>query len=178
MPGRTSVFGILRTLTQLNEVVADLQTAGFRSDDISVLFADKSGARNFAHEKHTKASEGAAAGAGGGAVLGGALGWLVGIGALAIPGLGPFMAAGPVVAALAGAGAGGTLLGLTGAVVGLGIPEFEAKRYEGMVTSGGILLSVHADDDEWARRAEASLARGRATDVSRASEAPGEMVGA
>ncbi len=155
-----------------------MRSAGFRYDDISVLFADRSGSRNLSLEKHTKAPEGAAAGAGTGAVLGGALGWLVGIGALAIPGLGPFIAAGPIMAALAGAGAGGAFLGLTGAMVGLGIPEFEAKRYEGMVTSGGILISVHADGSEWAQRAEAILSRGNATSVSRANEAPGEMIGA
>ena len=178
MPGRTSVFGILKSLAQLKEVVNDLKTAGFRNDDISVLFADKSGSRNLAHEKHTKASECAAAGAGTGAVLGGALGWLLGIGALAIPGFGPFIAAGPLMAALAGAGAGGAVLGLTGAMVGLGIPEFEAKRYEGLVTSGNILLSVHADREEWARRAEEILQHGNASDVSRATEAPGDIVGA
>jgi hypothetical protein len=178
MLGRTSVFGILTTLPQLKRTVTDLRSAGFRHDDISVLFADKSGSRTLSLEKHTKASEGAATGAGTGAVLGGALGWLVGIGALAIPGLGPFFAAGPVMAALAGAGAGGTVLGLTGALVGLGIPEFEAKRYEGMVTSGGILISVHADGSEWAQRAEEILERGNATSVSRAGEAPGDMLGA
>jgi len=177
MPGRTSVFGILKTLSQLKEIVADLRTAGFRHDDISVLFADKSGTRNLSLEKHTKASEGAAAGAGTGAILGGTLGWLVGVGALAIPGLGPFIAAGPIMAALAGAGAGGAVLGLTGAMVGLGTPEFEAKRYEGMVTSGGILVSVHADSSEWAKRAEEILEHGNAADVSRAGETPGEMLG-
>jgi hypothetical protein len=178
MTGRTSVFGLLTTITQLKEVVADLKAAGFRQDDISVLFADRSGSRNLSVEKHTKAAEGAAAGAGTGAILGGALGWLVGIGVLAIPGLGAFIAAGPIMGALAGAGAGGTVLGLTGAMVGLGTPEFEAKRYEGMVTNGGILVSVHADSSEWARRAEDILDHGNAADVSRASEAPGEMTGA
>ena len=178
MPGRTSVFGILTTLPQLKEIVTDLKAAGFRHDDISVLFADKSGTRNLSLEKHTKASEGAATGAGTGAILGGALGWLVGIGALAIPGLGPFIAAGPIVAALAGAGAGGAVLGMTGAMVGLGMPEFEAKRYEGMVTNGGILVSVHADSREWAQLAEKILEHGNATGVSRAGEAPGEMLGA
>ena len=178
MPGRTSVFGILRSLPQLKEIVSDLKNAGFRQDDISVLFADKSGSRNLTLEKHTKLAEGVAAGAGTGAILGGALGWLVGMGALAIPGLGPFIAAGPIMAALAGAGAGGAVLGMTGAMVGLGIPEFEAKRYEGMVTDGGILLSVHADGSEWAKIAEEILEHGNATDVSRATEAPGDRVGA
>src|SRR5512140_887390 len=163
MPGRTSIFGILTTLSQLKEIVGDLKAAGFRYDDISVLFADKSGTRELSLEKHTKAAEGAAAGAGAGAMLGGALGWLVGVGALAIPGLGLFIAAGPIMGALAGAGAGGTVLGLTGAMAGLGIPEFEAKRYEGMVTNGGILVSVHADSSEWAQRAEDILEHGNAT---------------
>src|SRR5206468_4762230 len=103
------------------------------------------GTKDFAHEKHTKAPEGATTGAGTGAVVGGALGWLAGIGALAIPGLGPFIAAGPIMAALAGAGVGGTVGGVTGALIGLGIPEYEAKRYEGRITKGGILLSVHSD---------------------------------
>ncbi len=178
MTGRTSVFGILRTIQQLKDVVADLKAAGFRQDDISVLFADKSGTRNFSLEKHTKASEGAAAGAGTGAILGGALGWLVGIGALAIPGLGPFIAAGPIMATLAGAGAGGAVLGLAGAMVGLGTPEFEAKRYEGIVTNGAILISVHADSSAWVQRAQEILEHGNATDVSRAGEAPAEMMGA
>src|SRR5664279_2017728 len=139
MLGRTSVFGIFKTIQQLKETVDDLKAAGFRHDDISVLFADKSGTRSLSLQKQTKASKGAAAGAGTGVILGGALRWLISIGALAIPGLGPFIAAGPIMAMLAGAGAGGAVLGLTGAMVGLGTPEFEAKRYEGMVTNGGIL---------------------------------------
>ena len=131
----------------------------FRNTDISVLLPENEGTKDFAHEKQTKAPEGAAAGAGTGAVLGGTLGWLTGIGALAIPGLGPFVAAGPIMAALAGVGVGGALGGLTGALVGLGIPEYEAKRYEGRIKSGGILLSVHCDDSEWVKRAKKILER-------------------
>jgi hypothetical protein len=166
----TAVFGIFRTTSELENAVDELRVAGFRSDDISVLFPDIQGTRDFAHEKHTKAPEGAAAGAGAGVALGGTLGWLVGIGALAIPGLGPFVAAGPIMAALAGAGAGGALLGITGALVGMGIPEFEAKRYEGMLKSGSILMSVHADNSEWVTKGKRILEGAGATDVSSAGE--------
>src|ERR1700757_4264678 len=129
----TSVFGIYQTYEGVEKGVDALKTAGFRSTDISVLFPENVGTKDFAHEKSTKAPEGASAGAGTGAIVGGALGWLAGIGALAIPGVGPFIAAGPIVAALAGVGLGGTVGGITGALIGLGIPEYEAKRYEGRV---------------------------------------------
>src|ERR1700741_797163 len=142
----TAVFGIYPSLTAVEVSVDELKSAGFRNTDISVLFPESSGTRDFAHEKSTKAPEGAATGAGTGAVVGGALGWLMGIGALAIPGLGPFIAAGPIMAALAGAAAGAVLGGLTGALIGLGIPEYEAKRYEGKIKAGNILISVHAQD--------------------------------
>lgn len=171
----TAVFGICNSLDQLEKTVDALKLDGFRSDDISVLFPDKEGTRDFAHEKHTKAPEGAAAGAGTGVVVGGTLGWLVGIGALAIPGLGPFIAAGPIMAALAGAGVGGTLGGLTGALVGMGIPEFEAKRYEGLVKSGGILLSVHSDNSDWAKKAKEILQRAKLSDVSSTGEASADV---
>src|SRR5438105_626610 len=121
----TAVFGIYLNRAGVEEGVSALQSAGFRSTDISVLFADNEGTKDFAHEKHTKAPEGAAAGAGSGAVIGGTLGWLAGIGALAVPGFGPLIAAGPIVAALAGAGAGGAVGGIAGALVGMGIPEYE-----------------------------------------------------
>jgi hypothetical protein len=166
-----AAFGIFRDETHLGSALSSLQAAGFRNDDISALFPDKSSTKEFAHEKHTKAPEGAAAGAGTGIVLGGTLGWLVGIGALAIPGLGPFIAAGPIVAALAGAGAGGTLGGVTGALVGMGIPEFEAKRYEGILKSGRILLSVHSDSSDWTKKAKEILQQVGASDVSSAGEA-------
>jgi len=170
----TAVFGIYPTRVSVEGAVDALKAAGFRNSDISVLFPENTGTKDFAHEKNTKAPEGAATGAGTGALLGGGLGWLVGIGALAIPGLGPFIAAGPIVAALAGAGAGGAIGGLTGALVGMGIPEYEAKRYEGRVKNGGILLSVHSDDSQWTKKAKEILQRTGAEDVSSTGEATGE----
>src|ERR1700739_627286 len=162
----TAVFGIYRTRADVERAVDALKAAEFRNSDISVLFPENTGTKDFAHEKETKAPEGATAGAGTGALLGGGLGWLLGIGALAIPGLGPFIAAGPIMAALAGAGGGGAVGGLTGALIGMGIPEYEAKRYEGRVKDGGILLSVHSDDSAWTKRAKEILERTGAQDVS------------
>lgn len=167
----TAAFGIYRNQMDLEHGVDELRAANFRNADISVLFPDNQGSKEFAHEKHTKAPEGATAGATTGALVGGGLGWLVGIGALAIPGLGPFIAAGPILAALAGAGAGGAVGGLTGALVGAGIPEYEAKRYEGRIKDGGILLSVHCDDSSWTKRAKEILERTGAQDVASAGEA-------
>ncbi len=167
----TAAFGIYRTRLDAENGVDALRDAGFRATDISVLLPENEGTKDFAHEKHTKAPEGTATGATSGAVIGGGLGWLAGIGALAIPGLGPLIAAGPIVAALAGAGAGGVLGGLTGALVGMGIPEYEAKRYEGRVKEGGILLSVHCDDSNWTKRAKETLERTGADDVSSTGEA-------
>src|SRR6478735_5673014 len=141
----TAAFGIYSDHAGVERAVDALRAAGYRNTDISVLFPENIGTKDFAHEKHTKAPEGATAGAGTGAVIGGALGWLAGIGALAIPGLGPFIAAGPIMAALAGVGVGGAVGGVTGALIGLGIPEYEAKRYEGRLQKGGILLSVHSE---------------------------------
>jgi hypothetical protein len=166
----TAAFGIYRNRASLENGVDALREAGFRSEDISVLFPDNEGTKDFAHEKHTKAPEGATTGATTGALAGGGLGWLVGIGALAIPGLGPFIAAGPIVAALAGAGAGGALGGLTGALIGAGIPEYEAKRYEGRIKEGGILLSVHCDNSDWTKKAKDILKRTGADDVSSTGE--------
>jgi hypothetical protein len=171
----TAAFGIYRDRLDVDNAVNALRDAGYRSTDISVLFPENEGTKDFAHEKHTKAPEGTATGATSGAVLGGGLGWLVGIGALAIPGLGPFIAAGPIVAALAGAGAGGVLGGITGALVGMGIPEYEAKRYEGRVKEGGILLSVHCDDSNWTKRAKEILQRTGADDVSSTGEASADF---
>jgi hypothetical protein len=148
-----------------------LKAVGFTENDVSVLFPDKRGTKDFAHEQHTKAPEGAATGAGTGAVLGGALGWMVGIGALAIPGLGVFIAAGPIMAALAGAAGGAAAGGLTGALVGMGIPEYEAKRYEGKVKDGNILLSVHTEDSTERDRAKKILETGGAEDISYTGEA-------
>ena len=170
----TAVFGIYRSRTQVEMAVDHLRAAGFRAQDISVLFPENIGTKEFAHEKHTKAPEGATAGVTTGAVLGGTLGWLVGIGALAIPGLGPFIAAGPIMAALSGAAVGGAVGGITGALIGMGIPEYEAKRYEGLVKDGGILLSVHSDDHEWTRRAKDILQNTGAGDIAATSEAKGD----
>jgi hypothetical protein len=143
-----SVFGIARTEVQAIRIANDLRAAGFSENDISVLFPDKQGTRDFAHEQHTKAPEGAVSGVVTGGIIGGALGWLVGIGSLAIPGLGPFIAAGPILAALGGVAAGGTAGGIVGALIGMGIPEYEAKRYEGKIREGNILISVHAENSD------------------------------
>jgi Heat induced stress protein YflT len=167
----TAVFGIYQTRAQTEEAIDALVDSGFRSEDISVLMADNIGTKDLAHEKHTKAPEAATGGAVAGGVAGGTLGLLAGLGALAIPGIGPLLAAGPIVAALAGVGAGGTVGGLIGALIGLGIPEFEAKRYEGMIKEGRILMSVHCDNSEWTDRANMLLERTGAQHVSSKSEA-------
>jgi hypothetical protein len=166
----TSAYGIYPNRASLERGVEALKNANFRNEDISVLFPDNQGSKEFAHEKNTKAPEGATTGATTGVLAGGALGWLAGIGALAIPGVGPFIAAGPIVAALAGAGVGGTLGGLTGALIGAGIPEYEAKRYEGRIKEGGILLSVHCDNSEWTKKAKDILEHTGAEDVASAGE--------
>lgn len=167
----TAVFGIYRDRHGVEEAVDALRAAGFRNTDISVLFPDNPGTKDFAHEKNTKAPEGATTGGVVGGVTGGVLGWLVGIGTLAIPGLGPFIAAGPIVAALAGAGALGTVGGILGALVGMGVPEYEAKRYEGRIREGGILLSVHCDNADWVKRAKEILLQTGGEDVAAAGEA-------
>jgi hypothetical protein len=171
----TAVFGIYRNLSELERGVDELKAANFRNEDISVLFSDNEGSKEFAHEKNTRAPEGATTGAATGAVLGGVFGWLVGIGALAIPGVGPFIAAGPIMAALAGAGAGGAVGGLTGALVGLGIPEYEAKRYEGRIKDGGTLLSVHCDSSDWIKKAKSVLERTGAQDIASSGEASADF---
>src|SRR6266480_70103 len=170
----TAVFGIYRDRTSVENAVDVLRQENFRNTDISVLFPENQGTKDFSHEKNTKAPEGATTGATSGAVIGGGLGWLAGIGALAIPGLGPFIAAGPIMAALAGAGAGGVVGGLTGALVGMGIPEYEAKRYEGRVKDGGILLSVHSDSSDETKRAKEILQQTGAQDISSTGEARGD----
>ncbi len=166
----TAVFGIYPTRAHAEEAVDALRQAGFRNTDISALFPDNQGSKDFAHEKNTKAPEGTTTGAASGAVVGGVLGWLAGIGALAIPGIGPFIAAGPIMGALAGAGTLGAVGGIVGALVGMGIPEYEAKRYEGRVKGGGILLSVHCDKSEWTSKAKEILERTGAEDISSAGE--------
>jgi hypothetical protein len=163
---KKSVICIATSEAQAAGIVDCLKDEGFSNNDISALFPDKSGTRDFAHEKGTKAPEGAATGAGTGAVLGGAFGWLAGIGALAIPGVGPFVAAGPIAAALSGAAVGGAVGGITGGLIGLGIPEYEAKRYEGKVKSGGILISVHTEDSDEAKRAKEIFERANAQDIA------------
>lgn len=147
MPNK-AVFGIYSSQRQVENAVDELKTAGFRNTDISVLFPENVGTKDFAHKKDTKAPEGAATGAVSGGLIGGALGWLAGIGSLAIPGVGPFIAAGPIIGALSGLGVGGAIGGIAGALIGMGIPEYEAKRYEGRIHRGNILLSVHADDSK------------------------------
>jgi hypothetical protein len=166
-----AVFCLARTEAQAARIVEDLRVAGFSSNDVSVLLPDKSGTRDFAHEHHTKAPEGAMAGGAVLGVLGGAVGWLAGIGSLAIPGLGPFIAAGPIMAAMGGAAAGGAIGGLAGALVGMGIPEYEAKRYEGKVKEGNILISVHSENRDQRSRAKEIFERDNAEDVSSGSEA-------
>ncbi len=167
---KKSVFCIAKSRTQADSIVDQLRGAGFANTDISALFPDKDTTRDFAHEKHTKAPEGAATGAGTGGVLGGALGWLAGIGAIAIPGVGPFIAAGPILAALSGAAVGAAVGGITGGLVGLGIPEYEAKRYEGKIRQGNILISVHADTSEEVSIAKEIFERTGAEDIATAGE--------
>ncbi|MGH7898270.1 MAG: DUF3341 domain-containing protein [Candidatus Binatia bacterium] len=156
---------------QAFRVAEELREAGFDRDAVSVLLPDRGGTKDFAHEAHTKAPEGAATGAGAGGVVGGALGWLAGIGSIAIPGLGPFIAAGPIMAALGGAAAGAAVGGLTGALVGMGIPEYEAKLYEGKIRSGNILISVHARDSNRRDLAKRIFERAGCADVGAASTA-------
>lgn len=165
-----AVFCIAKSEEQAHRIVDRLKAAHFSDNDISVLFPDKSTTKNFAHEKNTKAPEGAVAGAGTGAVAGAALGWLAGIGLLAIPGVGPFIAAGPILAALSGAAVGGTVGGITGALIGMGIPEFEAKRYEGRVKDGNILISVHSESSDETSRAKKIFEDAGAEDISSAGE--------
>jgi len=171
----TAAFGIYSDRVNVERAVDVLKAEGYRNTDISVLFPETTGTKDFAHEKHTKAPEGATTGAGTGAVIGGTLGWLAGIGSLAIPGLGPFIAAGPIMAALAGVGVGGAVGGIVGALVGMGIPEYEAKRYEGRIKKGGILLSVHCDNSDWTKKAKEILKNTGAEDVSSTGESDADF---
>lgn len=170
---KVSVFGLFHDQETLGRAVETLQTAGFPTTDISVLMPRSQSERLFAHEHHTKAPEGATAGAVAGGIVGGGLTLLVGLGALVIPGLGPLLAAGPLVAALAGLGAGGAVGGIAGALIGMGIPEYEAKRYQEFVEKGGILLSVHCDDEAAAHRARSILDGFGATGIDKVREAHG-----
>jgi hypothetical protein len=165
------VYAIANSDAQAVRIATRLRASGFTPSDISVLAPDRLGLRDLGHENTTKAPEGAATGAGTGAILGGALGWLAGIGALAIPGLGPLIAAGPILATLTGAAVGGTAGGLTGALVGMGIPEYEAKQYDSKLRQGNILLSVHTDDAEEAKLVRQIMTEEKAEDISTGSEA-------
>jgi Protein of unknown function (DUF3341) len=166
----TAVFGIYKNSAQAERAVDRIVAAGYSHNDISVLLPDTQSSKEFAHEKNTKAPEGTTTGAATGGVVGGTLGLLAGIGTLAIPGIGPFIAAGPIMAALAGMGVGGAVGGLIGALVGMGIPEYEAKRYEGRVKDGGVLLSVHCDTSDSISRAKDLLKQTGAEDISSAGE--------
>lgn len=168
---KTSVFGLFSSSAAAERGVEALISAGFSNNAISVLMQDSQSTQDFAHEKHTKAPEGATTGVATGGVVGGTLGLLAGIGLLAIPGIGPFIAAGPIMGALAGIGVGGAVGGLIGALVGMGIPEYEAKRYEGHLKTGGVLLSVHCDTADEITRAKAILTGTSATDIAATSEA-------
>jgi hypothetical protein len=168
---KRSSLCLVDTEAQADAVVEKLRSAGFSDNDISVLFPDKGSTRDFAHKKETKMPEGATVGASTGGVVGGTIGLLAGIGALAIPGLGPFIAAGPIMAALSGGAIGAGVGGLTGALVGLGIPEYEAKRYEGRIAKGGILLSVHCDTSDEIKRAKDIMKGMGAEDISSTGEA-------
>jgi len=172
---KTAVFGIYPATSQAENAVDRLIAAGFMSDDISVLLPDNTSSREFAHEKNTKAPEGTATGVTAGGVLGGTLGLLAGIGALAIPGVGPLIAAGPIMGTLAGLGIGGTVGGLIGALVGMGIPEYEAKRYEGRIKEGGVLLSVHCSTSEAVDRAKEILKQSGGQDISSTGEASADV---
>src|SRR6202162_1089565 len=168
---KTAVFGIYPSVAQAERAVDTLVHDRFSNADISVLLPDNQGSKDFAHEKHTKAPEGTTTGVATGGPIGGALGLLAGIGALAIPGLGQFIAAGPIMGALAGLGVGGAVGGLVGALVGMGIPEYEAKRYEGRLKEGGVLLSVHCDTSEQIKRAKDLLKETGAQDIASTGEA-------
>src|SRR3984893_91213 len=172
---KTAVFGIYHTRNQAEQSVDRLLASGYTNDDISVLLPDNEGSKDFAHEKSTKAPEGTTAGVTTGGIIGGTLGLLAGIGVLAIPGVGPFIAAGPIMGALAGLGVGGAVGGLIGALVGMGIPEYEAKRYEGHIKAGGILLSVHCDTSEKITRAKDLLKHTGAQDIASSSEASADI---
>jgi len=171
MAGRNiASFGIYASREMAENAVDRMLAAGFRNEDISVLLQDNVGTKDFAHEKHTKAPEGTTTGVVAGGIIGGTVGLLAGIGVLAIPGLGPLIAAGPIIAALTGIGSGGVVGGIIGALVGLGIPEYEAKRYEGRIKEGGILLSVHCDNSEWVTKAKQLLKDTGAEDIASAGE--------
>jgi hypothetical protein len=170
-----AVFGVYSNQLDAENAVNGLKLAGFRNTDVSILFQENEGTKDLVMTRSSKAPEGTAAGASSGAVVGGILGWLAGAGMLAIPGLGLFVAAGPLIAALSGIGVGSVFGGITGALVGLGTPEYEAKRYEGRIRKGGILLSVHCDDSDWVKTARTILQQTGAEDISATSEAKADF---
>jgi len=170
-----AAFGMYSTRDNVETAVDMLKNANYRNSDISVLFSQEGGSNEFATEKHTKAPEGAVAGAGTGAVIGGTLGWLAGIGVLSIPGAGPFIAAGPIMAALAGVGVGGAVGGISGTLIGLGISEFEAKRFAERITKGEFLLSIHCDDAVWTKKAMEIMASTGGKDVTSNIEATADL---
>src|SRR5450755_4472540 len=172
---KTSVFGIYGTRQSVENAVDTFLKSGFTNSDVSVLLPENLGSKPIATHKDTKAPEGATAGGGAGAVIGGTLGLLAGIGALAIPGVGPFIAAGPIMAALAGIGVGGAVGGFAGALIGMGIPEYEAKRYEGRVKDGGILLSVHCDTSDQVKRGKEIMKNTGAEDISSTGESSSDV---
>jgi hypothetical protein len=167
---KTSVLGIYGSRQSVENAVDTFLKSGFATSDVSVLLPENLGSKPIATHKDTKAPEGATAGGGAGAVIGGTLGLLAGIGALAIPGVGPFIAAGPIMAALAGLGVGGAVGGFAGALIGMGIPEYEAKRYEGRIQKGGILLSVHCDTSDQVKRGKEIMKNTGAEDISSTGE--------
>ena len=171
----TAAFGIYASREMAENAVDRMLAAGFRNEDISVLLQDNVGTKDLAHEKHTKAPEGTTAGVLAGGIIGGTIGLLAHVGVLALPGLGPLIAAGPIIAALSGIGSGGVLGGIIGALVGFGIPEYEAKRYEGRIKEGGILLSVHCDNAEWVAKAKHVLKETCAEDIAYAGEQAADL---
>jgi len=176
MATNTAVYGLYKDRLSVEEAIGSLRAAGYRNADISVLLADNVGSKDFAHEKNTKAPEGAITGAGVSAAIGAAFGWLAAIGLIAVPGIAPLLAAGPIVAALAGLGAGAVLGAILGALIGMGFPEYEAKRFDGRTRQGGILVSVHCDNAEWVKRAKHLLANTGATGIAARSEAHADFM--
>jgi hypothetical protein len=175
MAKNTAVFGLYPSRAAVDAAVVGFHNAGYRATDISLLMPKNIGNKDFSVEKNSKTPEGVATGVVSGAVVGGALGWLVGVGALAIPGIGPFIAAGPIMAALAGMGAGSAVGGFTGALVGMGMPEYEAKRYEGRIREGGILMSIHCDNSSWVKRAKKMMEITGAQNVSSTPESSADF---
>lgn len=168
---KKAVFCISTSIEQADRIVDRLRSEGFSNNDISVLFADKESTHEFAHEKNTKAPEGAITGAGTGGVIGGALGWIAGIGALAIPGVGPFIAAGAIMSTLSGIAIGGAIGGIAGGLIGLGIPELEAKRYEGKIRDGNVLISAHTENSDEVKKARVIFDEEGAADICATGEA-------